>query len=168
LTKNKLLSFASALKKLLDTFQIPLIINDNLELCLTLNADGLHLGQNDGDITIARNLLGPDKIIGLTINTIEQVEHANQLPIDYIGIGSIFPTQHKADVQNIWGITELSKAVGLSCHPTIAIGGINISNANEVMRAGVFGIAAIGAFHQTKNLTETIQKLKKIVEGKPI
>ncbi|MGE3919998.1 MAG: thiamine phosphate synthase, partial [Gammaproteobacteria bacterium] len=59
LTKNKLLSFASDLKKLHDTFQIPLIINDNLELCLTLNADGLHLGQNDGDITIARNLLGP-------------------------------------------------------------------------------------------------------------
>src|SRR3989338_7366763 len=147
LNYKELLSFGRSLKELLDSKNIPLIINDHLDLCLDLDASGVHLGQGDGDPVKARSMLGPDKIIGLTVNTMTQVENSNALPIDYIGLGAIFPTKNKPDIENIWGLEGLKKASLSAAHPIIAIGGIDHSNVLSVLNSGAEGVAAIAALH---------------------
>lgn len=156
---QELLSFGRALKSILDKNNIPLLINDHVELCLQLDAAGVHLGQNDGDPVKARALLGPDKIIGITTNTLTQVNDAKDLPINYLGIGTIFPTENKPDVQTIWGLDGLEQAAQITAHPLIAIGGIDEHNAQSVMNAGARGIAAIGAFHDAKDPCQTTHNL---------
>ena len=103
LDNKSLLCLALKIKKFLYPFKIPFIINDNIELALHINADGLHLGQEDGSVFYARKLLGPNKILGLTVNSFEQIEKANDFPIDYIGVGAIFYTKNKPNIQKIWG-----------------------------------------------------------------
>lgn len=151
--------FAVALKKQLDIYQIPLIINDDMQLCHQIQASGVHLGQTDGDVLLARKLLGPTAIIGQTVDTIEQIQYANSLPLDYIGIGAIFPTTNKSNIAKLWGINGLTEAVSLSNHPVIAIGGIDENNSNSLNSCGIKGIAAIKAFHDSKHLTKTINQL---------
>lgn len=157
-------AFASHLKDFLSPFKIPLIINDNLKLALETNAEGLHLGQNDGDVIKARKNLKPNKILGLTVNSFEQLIKANQLPVDYIGIGAIFPTKNKSNLQKIWGCRDLKKAVSRSMHKVIAIGGIDLKNAKDVLRTGVHGLAAIGAFHNATDPGLVTQKLFNLMK----
>ena len=137
-----------------------MIINDDVELAHKARADGVHLGQSDGNIIEARKLLGEDKIIGLSIDSIDQLYIANNLPVDYFGISAIFPTKNKADVTNIWGCWNLQKASFIATKPVIAIGGIDQSNFKSVMRSGAFGIAAIGAFHDASNPSQIVSDLK--------
>lgn len=165
LNANDLIAFGKRLKTLLHPFNIPLIVNDDLALCLELNADGLHLGQTDGSVITARKYLGHEKTIGLTVNTLAQVELANNLPIDYIGVGAVFPSNNKPDAQTIWGCDSLKQAASIASHPIVAIGGINTSNAALVMKTKVTGIAAIDAFHQSKNPALTTRTLRQIVNG---
>lgn len=164
LSEKDILAFGLQLKELLDSFNIPLIINDDLELCLKVNAHGLHLGQSDGAITEARKALGYEKILGLSTNNYEQVRKANSLPIDYIGVGSIFPTKNKPDIETIWGIEALQEVKNISQHPIVAIGGINHTNVHDVIKAGVSGVAAIEAFHN-EFPKESCQMLKRIIQG---
>lgn len=161
-----LLAFGRKLKHILDDFHIPLIINDDVNLAVELDAHGVHLGQNDGSVIAARNILGPDKIIGLSVDSIENLHIANQLPINYVGIGAIFPSNSKMDIAKIWGIPTLKQATLLSKHPTVAIGGINERNAGDVIATGCNGIAAIEAFHVTNNPEITIKNLRNIVDMK--
>ena len=157
-------SFALCLKKLLSPLKIPLIINDNLKLALDIDADGLHLGQSDGDVIKARKELGENKILGLTVNSIKQLLEANTLPINYIGVGAIFPTKNKLNIQKIWGYSGLKKAVKKSTHKVVAIGGINLNNINEILDSGTHGIAAIGAFHDSSNPVQTTAKLSNLMK----
>ncbi len=166
---ESLLKFGKMLKETLLDFNIPLIVNDNVDLALELDSDGLHLGQKDGDIMAVRKILGPDKIIGISINSLDQLYEANLLPVNYVGCSAIFPTKNKIDVSTIWGIKGLKQLSSLSKHPVVAIGGIDESNASEVIEAGADGIAAIGVFHDalnpeitTKNLYNIINRSKKI------
>jgi len=151
LSYDNLLSFGYALKQQLIKYHIPLIVNDNLELALQLDADGLHLGQNDGDVIEARKQLGDNKILGLSIDNLDQVLASNSLPIDYIGIGAIFNTVNKKNIKTIWGVDGLKTSIKLAKHPVVAIGGVNLSNIHAVVKCGVAGVAAIGAFHDTQN-----------------
>ncbi len=153
------LAFGKALKTVLAPFSIPLIINDNIDLAIELDADGVHLGQTDGCPITARQRLGSQKIIGISIDSIENLLIANQLPIDYVGIGAIFPTYNKNNVATVWGLEGLSHLSSISKHPIIAIGGINESNAEDVMRSGAHGIAVIGAIHDSVCPTDTVKKL---------
>lgn len=164
LTGEDLLDFGSSLKRLLDLYNVPLIVNDDVDLCIKLNASGVHLGQSDTKVTKARSALGTDKIIGLSVNTIEQIQTSLTLPIDYIGVGAIFPTHNKPDVETIWGLRGLSQASLVSSHPIVAIGGIDESNAFSVMNSGADGIAAIGAFHQAADPCLTTKNLIKITK----
>jgi thiamine-phosphate pyrophosphorylase len=160
---ESLLKFGKMLKETLAPFNIPLIINDNLDLALELDADGVHLGQEDGNIAAARNILGPDKIIGISINSLDQLYAANLLPVNYVGCGAIFPTKNKIDVSTIWGIEGLKQLSTLSKHPVVAIGGIDESNASEVISAGANGIAAIGVFHDVLDPESTTKNLYNII-----
>ncbi len=147
LNTQEKLEFALALKPLLLHYQVKFIINDDVNLCEKINADGVHLGQTDGCCINARNQLGHDKIIGLTIDNLTQLNIANTLPINYVGIGAIFPTQNKPNITTVWGLNGLSDAQTKSTHPIIAIGGISAENITDIFNTGIHGMAAIGAFH---------------------
>lgn len=160
---SELLDFGKALKTVLNPFSIPLIINDCTELACELDAQGVHLGQSDGSVLEARKKLGKNKIIGLSVETLDQVLLANDLPVDYIGVGAIFQATSKKDVTTFWGVHGLNAAAQLSKHPIVAIGGVNENNAETVIKAGAHGIAAIGAFHRTPDATITTKNLRAIV-----
>jgi len=158
-----LLEFGAKLKEVLMPYNIPLIINDSIDLARELDAEGVHLGQSDGNPEDARNILGPRKMIGVSINTFADLESANSWPIDYFGVGAIFPTASKTNIATIWGVRALSELSKLSKHPIIAIGGINEFNAGDVMLAGAQGIAAIGVFHDSEHPELVIRNIRKIV-----
>lgn len=167
LTQRELFLFATELKSLLDHYEIPLIINDHVDLCLKLDAFGIHLGQSDDAVSHARKVLGDQKIIGLSVNTIEQLKQASDLPINYLGVGAIFPTRNKPDVETIWGIEGLKEGSSLTNYPIVAIGGIEENNALSVIKAGATGLAAIGAFHEASDpFLVTKQLVNLIQEGK--
>lgn len=143
---------ALTLKSILTPLNIPLIINDSIELAKAIDADGLHLGQTDGCPDIARKQLGPNKIIGLSIETMDELENANTLDsIDYIGASAIFPSSTKLNCKTIWGLDGLAKISQQSKHPVVAIGGINASNSRQVFAHGAQGIAVVCAIHQAKD-----------------
>ena len=161
---------ALQLKQILRPFNIPLIINDHVELAAEIDAEGVHIGQSDLSPMEARKILGPGKIIGLSIETMTQLEAANQLTcIDCIAASTVFPTKTKLDCKTMWGIEGLQRITRLSRHPVIAIGGINLSNIKMIMESGAWGAAVISAIHDAPdpkkaatNLAEEInQSIKK-------
>lgn len=164
LSHKELFQFGFSLKCLLDKSEIPLIINDDVDLCIKLDASGVHLGQSDTEIRKARSILGLNKIIGLSVNTIQQVQNSNKQPIDYIGVGAIFPTNNKPDIETIWGLDGLKKTSLIASHPIMTIGGIDENNALSVINGGASGIAAIGAFHNAKDPFLATQNLIKIIK----
>lgn len=139
------IALAAELKKALSGTGVPLIINDRVDVALASGADGVHIGQSDMPYAMARALLGPDRIIGLSAENIEQVEAANGLDVDYIGISPVFATPTKTDTAAPFGIDGLRRAVGISEHPCVGIGGMNIACAADVMEAGADGIAVVSA-----------------------
>ena len=158
---------AQQLKQILDTYNIPLIINDRIDVALAVDAAGVHIGQNDMPYQLARKLMGDDKIIGLSIETIEEAQAANLLDVDYIGISPIFSTTTKNDIKTPFGIEGAKKVVELSRHPSVAIGGINLANTTDVMSTGIDGIAVVSAIVSAANPQESTQELlNKISQSK--
>lgn len=136
---------ALAVKKVLQGTGIPLIINDRVDVALAVDADGVHLGQSDMPAKIARQLIGPDKILGLSIETQEQLAAADALPIDYIGLSAIFATPTKTNTKHHWGIDGLKSALKVTSLPIVAIGGIHEGNIPELCSTGVHGLALVSA-----------------------
>lgn len=124
---------------------IPLIINDRVDVALTVNADGVHLGQTDMPVAIARQLLGKDKLLGLSIETEQQLIDCASLPIDYIGLSAIFATATKTNLITHWGLEGLQRAAAICPFPIVAIGGINHTNLTKVITAGADGVAIVSA-----------------------
>lgn len=176
--KNKnLLEFrelALQLKKLLSPFRIPLIINDHVEIAQEIDADGVHIGQSDYAPHEARKILGASKILGWSIETLADLEAANQLTcIDYVGASAVFPSKTKLDCHTIWGLSGLEIITKLSRHPVVAIGGIQLTNVRSVMECGACGVAVVDALHcadpqQSANdliaeINDSIQKREQYV-----
>ncbi|MCC4224643.1 thiamine phosphate synthase [Vibrio campbellii] len=136
---------AQAVKDILKDTEVPLIINDRLDVALAVDADGVHLGQSDMPATVARELIGPNKILGLSIENEEQLTEADSLPIDYIGLSAIFATPTKTNTKKHWGIDGLKMALETTSLPIVAIGGINESNIPQLSATGVHGLALVSA-----------------------
>lgn len=136
---------AQAVKDILKDTDVPLIINDRVDVALAVDADGVHLGQSDMPATIARELIGPNKILGLSIENEEQLAEADSLPIDYIGLSAIFTTPTKTNTKKHWGIDGLKMALETTSLPIVAIGGINESNIPQLSATGVHGLALVSA-----------------------
>lgn len=140
--------FALTIQSILKPFKIPIILNDHVELAKEINAEGVHLGQSDMDPRKARDILGPDKIIGLSIESFPQLEIANQLDcIDYIAASAIFPSHSKPNCKTLWGLQGLKQIYATTHHPVVAIGGIHLSNLSQVIQHGATGVAVISAIH---------------------
>ncbi len=142
---REFVELALRLQPVLRDAGVPLIINDRIDVALAVDADGVHIGQSDMPYEIARRLLGPEKIIGLSVENMLQVKEANSLDVDYIGISPVYATTTKTDTAPPFGLEGLREAVKLSVHPTVAIGGMNAATAPEVLKTGVDGIAVVSA-----------------------
>ena len=142
---RELIETARDMKKRCAEAGVTLIVNDRLDVALASASDGVHLGQDDFPIPLARDILGPDRIIGGSAATLEEAEKCVADGADYIGFGPVFPTDSKDDAGPVSGIEVLAEVVRRYPLPIIAIGGISIKNAAEVIRAGAHGIAVISA-----------------------
>jgi len=153
------------IKSITDLYNIPLIINDHVRIAHDVNADGIHIGQTDMNPSDARKILGNRKIIGLSIETADQLEKANKSEaINYVTVGAIFQTSTKTDCKRIWGTKYLADLVKFSHHPITAIGGINHRNISEIMDKGVHGVAVIGAIHDAPDPYIAVKNLMKLIE----
>lgn len=155
---------AILLKKCLHPYNIPLIINDRLDIALACDAEGLHIGQSDMPYDIARKLLGRDKIIGLSVECIQDAVNANELDVDYIGISPVFGTPTKTDTAPALGLNGVQEIVKISRHSAVGIGGINKTNAAEVISAGAEGISVVSAIMSAIDPKESALELKSIIQ----
>ncbi|MDQ2180492.1 thiamine phosphate synthase [Marinifilum sp. D714] len=154
---------ASKIKKVLEKYKVPLIINDRLDIALAVDAEGLHIGQSDLPYKVAREILGPNKIIGLSVENIEQAKQANQLDVDYIGLSPVFSTQTKNDIAKPLELDGVKKIMSFSKHAAVAIGGINSANTADIIKAGADGIAVVSAIVCAEDPYNASKELKEIV-----
>ena len=157
---------ASRIKKVLQPYRVPLIINDRLDIAIACDADGLHIGQNDLPYDVARKILGKGKIIGLSVENIRDAIDANALDVEYIGISPVFGTPTKTDTALPLGLEGVKTIVEISKHPTVGIGGLNIHNAKEVMDAGADGIAVVSAIMSANNPGNAASELINLIKKK--
>lgn len=151
---------AMMLKELLAPHCVPLVINDRIDIALACCAEGVHLGQSDMPVEMARKLLPPDVFIGWSVESMDDVFHSSNLPVDYLGISPIFATPTKTDTKNAWGIDGLVEVRAFTRLPLVAIGGIHVGNAPEVLRAGADGLAIVSALCAADDPQATAEKLR--------
>lgn len=158
LTGDQYIQFARQCQLLCREYQIPFIVNDDIELALLLDADGVHIGQDDQLLQEVRKRL-PHKIIGISVHTIPEYELAIKQGADYVGIGPIFPTISKVDAKDAAGTNFLLQAVQHpQALPIVAIGGITLQNIHTISESGADGIAVISAISQAASPFETAKK----------
>lgn len=155
---------ALQMKKLLNGYRVPLIINDRLDIALAVDADGLHIGQHDLPCDVARRLLGKDKIIGLSVESVQDALKANEQDIDYIGISPVFDTSTKTDTATALGMEGVRQIAAISRHPSVGIGGLNHTNAAQVMQAGADGVCVVSAIMSAAEPGFAARQLKTIID----
>ena len=151
---------AEELKALCAKYQVPFVINDDVDLALEVDADGVHVGQSDMEAGNVRKKLGPDKIIGVSARTVSQALLAQQHGADYLGVGAVFHTSSKADAAEVdfETLKEICEAVDI---PVIAIGGISAENVKELAGSGICGIAVISAIFAQPDIEAATKELKE-------
>ena len=159
------IALARQLKTALQPLGIPLIINDRVDVALAVDADGVHIGQSDMPYETARQLLGPDKIIGLSVETMEEVIAVNALDVDYIGISPVYATPTKTDTLAPFGLEGIEEVMRLSRHRCVAIGGMNRDTIGEVIARGVEGVAVVSAIVAAESPREASEELAAIVRN---
>ncbi len=155
---------ARRIKDILTPFSMPLIINDRVDVAMAADADGVHLGQDDMPCYLARKLMGPKAIIGLSVETWEDVEKAEEQDVNYLGVSPIFPTPTKTDTKGAWGLDGLAKIRAYSRHTLVAIGGLNETNAVAAVGAGADCIAVVSAICAASDPLEAARRLKDIID----
>ena len=151
---------AVELQELAREYNVPFVINDNVDIAVRMDADGVHVGQEDMEAGKVRALIGPDKILGVSAQTVEQALLAEQQGADYLGVGAVFATGSKADAVDVPHETlkAICEAVSI---PVIAIGGITQGNVTELAGSGICGIAVISAIYAKENIEQAAADLKK-------
>ena len=162
--ENELAKTGKALLDILRPYSIKLIINDHLKVAKQIDADGIHLGQNDTSIIKARAVLGKEKIIGLSIENFAQAQHFATTDVDYFGVGPIFSTNTKRNAAAPIGIETLRHIRSVINKPIVAFGGINHKNAAAVLHAGADGIAVVSAILAQANRVKACAKLHSIIQ----
>ena len=163
LDEKHFLEEAKEIKKLCKRYQVPFVINDNVEIALAADADGVHVGQSDMEALDVRAKLGPDKIIGVSAQTVKQALLAQEQGADYLGVGAVFPTGSKADADEV--SQETLKAICAAVKiPVIAIGGISKDNVCKLSGHGICGIAVISAIFGQKDIGNATRELQRLAE----
>ena len=166
LTTNQYYELAKMLKQITDTYQVPLIIDDRLDVCLAVDAAGLHIGDDELPVSVARQVLGTEKILGVTAKTVKRALEAEESGADYLGTGAIFPTTTKenAPITLISTLKDICQAVGI---PVVAIGGLTCENIHQLSGTGIAGIAVVRDLMQARDIEartqEFLTKLDQII-----
>lgn len=155
---------ARAMKERTDRAGVPLIINDDVEVAAAIGADGVHVGQSDTAYPDARERLGPEAIIGLTVEDFEQAAAAEELDVDYLGVSAIYATPTKVDAKGAFGVEGLRELRRLSRHRLVAIGGLDADNARPVVEAGADGIAVVSAICSASDPEVAARRLRDAVD----
>ncbi|WP_186430606.1 thiamine phosphate synthase [Clostridium sp. BSD9I1] len=152
---------ALKVKKVCKKYDVPLIINDRVDIALAVDADGVHVGQSDLPCSIVRSILGAEKIIGVSTSNVEEALKAQEDGADYVGVGAVFPTTTKDDADSVT-IEELSNIKKSLNIPVVAIGGISENNITKLKPASIDGVAVISAILGKENITEAAENLKEL------
>lgn len=155
---------ALRLKALLKPYNVPLIINDEVDVAIAVDADGVHVGQSDLPPNVVRELLGEDKIVGLSAGNASEILAADQNVVDYLGVGPVFTTSTKLDARAMLGPEKLAELVELSPLPLVGIGGIQTSNVESVMRAGVSGVSVVSAICGQQDVEAATRILRTAID----
>ncbi len=166
LERDEIERAASTFRRVCDTYSAPFIVNDDPELARACNADGVHLGQDDLSVEQARELLGPEAIIGLSTHSPQQIEDANERPIDYMSAGPIWETPTKAGRQAV-GLELISHAAEHAAHPFFAIGGVDAGNAERVVQAGARRLCVVRAIRDAADPTAVAAELRGALGAAP-
>ena len=163
LDEGKFLEEAKELQALCRERHVPFIVNDNVDIAKAMDADGVHVGQDDMEAMDVRAKLGPDKIIGVSAHTVEEALLAEKQGADYLGVGAVFPTSSKSDVgeMSYETLKAICKAVSI---PVVAIGGISGENVGKLAGSGICGVAVISAIYAAKDVKAAAADLKATVE----
>lgn len=161
---RQFLETALRVREVTDRYGIPLIINDRIDIALACNAAGVHLGQQDIPCKIAREILGPDKLIGVTAKTVEQAIQAERDGADYLGCGALFPSGAKPEAQPMT-LSTLSEILASVHIPVTAIGGINAENVHLPVEAGANGVAVVSAILGQPDVSAAARKLREKIEA---
>ena len=155
---------AKEIKALCASYHVPFVINDNVDIALAIDADGVHVGQSDMEAGNVRQKLGKDKIIGVSAGTVEQALLAQKHGADYLGVGAVFPTGTKKDAAHLSPdiLKKICDAVDI---PVVAIGGITKDNIKELKGSGIDGIAVVSAIFAAENIENATRELKETVKS---
>ena len=156
------LTLAESVKRITDIYDIPLLIDDRVDIAMAVDAAGVHLGQSDIPVHFARMMLGDDKIIGATVKTVGQAKRAKKEGADYLGVGAIFPTTTKV-ITVITEVSTLNDIAAATNMPVVAIGGLNASNIHVLYDSMANGIAVVSAIMKSDNPRVTVSALKRQV-----
>ncbi|WP_292885116.1 thiamine phosphate synthase [Methanobrevibacter sp. UBA212] len=154
-------NLALKVKEITEKHDVPLIINDRVDVALAVDAEGVHVGQSDMPCDVTRALVGPDKIVGVSAATIEEARKAESDGADYIGTGAVFPTATKDDAPKITkkDLKEIVESISI---PVVAIGGITLNNAHELNNTGIAGLSVVSAIMSSENPKKSSEELLKI------
>lgn len=152
---------AFEIKELCRKYNVPFVINDNVDIAVKVNADGVHIGQKDMEACYVRSVIGKDKILGVSAQTVEQAILAEKMGADYLGVGAVFATGSKADAEEVRHETlkEICKSVSI---PVVAIGGIGANNVLKLAGSGICGVAVISAIFAAEDIQKATAELKKL------
>lgn len=156
LTTNQYYQLAKQVKEITDAYQVPLIIDDRLDICLAVDAAGLHIGDDELPVSVARQVLGPEKILGVTAKTVKRALEAETSGADYLGTGAIFPTTTKenAPITLISTLKTICQTVDI---PVVAIGGLTSENIDQLMGTGIAGVAVVRDLMQAEDIESKTQ-----------
>ena len=156
LTTNQYYQLAKQVKEITDAYQVPLIIDDRLDVCLAVDATGLHIGDDELPVSVARQVLGPDKILGVTAKTVKRALEAEEGGANYLGTGAIFPTTTKenAPITLISTLKTICQRVAI---PVVAIGGLTSENIDQLIGTGIAGVAVVRDLMQAEDIEEKTQ-----------
>lgn len=163
-TTRQMVVEALELCKLCRAYSVPLIVNDRIDVALAVDADGVHVGQDDMPASLARKLIGRDKIMGVSAENVEQALAAIADGADYLGVGAIFATATKPDAGEPIGLAGLERIARVSTIPIVGIAGINLSNAANVIRAGASGVAVVSAIVGADDVQAAARELRGVVD----
>jgi thiamine-phosphate pyrophosphorylase len=156
---------AVALMQVLAPFNVPLVINDRIDLALACGAQGVHLGQSDMPPDVARRLLPPEVFIGWSVETLDHVWRSASLPVDYLGVSPVFETPTKTDTPAPWGLDGLGRVRAATSLPLVAIGGVHTGNAAAVLGAGADGLAIVSAICSSPDPRSAAKHIKAICDA---
>ena len=156
LTTNQYYQLAKQVKEITDAYQVPLIIDDRLDICLAVDAAGLHIGDDELPVSVARQVLGPEKILGVTAKTVKRALEAEEGGADYLGTGAIFPTTTKenAPITLISTLKTICQRVAI---PVVAIGGLTSENIDQLIGTGIAGVAVVRDLMQAEDIEAKTQ-----------